>query len=97
MLISITFLVDYTHAFDSIIRNKILDSLSMKKIPSKLVNLIILTLENTTAKVKVNNTFTSDFRVDSGVKQGNPLSPTLLNLVIDTVLEQLDLRNNIST
>ena len=69
----------------------------MKKIPSKLVNLITLTLENTTAKVKVNNTFTSDFRVDSGVKQGNPLSPTLLNLVIDTVLEQLDLRNNIST
>ena len=64
---------DYTHAFDSIIRNKILESLSMNKIPSKLVNLIKLTLENTRAKVKVNNGYTSAFRVDSGVKQGDPL------------------------
>ena len=65
--------IDYTHAFDSILRNKILDSLSMNKIPSKLVNLIKLTLENTRAKVKVNNGYTSAFRVDSGVKQGDPL------------------------
>ena len=89
--------IDYTHAFNSIIRNKILDSLSMTKIPYKLVNLIKLTLEKTTAKVKVNNLYTSDFRVDSGVKQGDPLSPTLFNLVIDPVLKQLDLRGNIST
>jgi hypothetical protein len=45
----------------------------------------------------VNNTYTTDFRIDIGVKQGNPLSPTLFNLVIDTVLTQLDLRGNIST
>jgi len=35
--------------------------------------------------------------VESGVKQGNPLSPTLFSLVIDTVLRKLDLRCNIST
>jgi hypothetical protein len=62
-----------------------------------LTNIIQLTLENTTAKVKVNNTFTTDFKIDTGVKQGDPLSPTLFNLVIDTVLTQLDLRGNIST
>jgi hypothetical protein len=45
----------------------------------------------------VNNTYTTDFRVDIGVKQGDPLSPTLFNLVIDTVLTRLDLRGNIST
>ena len=91
--------IDYTHAFNSIIKNKILDYLSMNKIPSKLANLIKLTFENTTAKVKVkvNNAFMSDFRVDCGVKQGDLLSPTLFNLVIDTVLKQLDLRGNTST
>jgi hypothetical protein len=45
----------------------------------------------------VNNTSTTDFRVDIRVKQGDPLSPTLFNLVLDTVLTQLDLRGNIST
>ena len=45
----------------------------------------------------MNNNYTSDFRVDTGEKQGDPLSPTLFNLVIDTVLIQLDLRGNIST
>jgi len=86
-----------SHAFDSILRESILTSLYSNKIPHKLINLIKLTLENTTVKVKVNNNYISDFRVDIGVKQGDPLSPTLFNLVIDTVLTQLDLRGNIST
>ena len=89
--------IDYTHAFDSIKRNKILDSLTQYKIPPKLIRLVKLTLENTTAKVKVNNEYTSEFRVESGVKQGDPLSPTLFSLVIDTVLKKPDLRGNIST
>ena len=35
--------------------------------------------------------------MESGVKQGDPLSLTLFSLVIDTVLNKLDLRDNIST
>jgi porphobilinogen deaminase len=35
--------------------------------------------------------------VESGVKQGDPLSPTLFSLVRNTVLKKLDLRGNIST
>ena len=85
------------HTFDSTKRNKILDFLTQNKTPSKLIRLIKLTLENTTAKVKVNNAYTMEFRAESGVKQSGPLSPTLFSLVIDTVLKKLDLRGNIST
>ena len=46
--------------------------------------------------VKFKNVYTLEFRVESGVKQGDPLSPTILSLVIDTVLKKLDLRGNIS-
>ena len=48
-------------------------------------------------KVKVNNLYTSEFRVESGVTQGGPLSPTLFSLVIDTILKKLNIRGNIST
>ena len=54
-------------------------------------------MENTMAKVKVNNTYTSEFRVESRVKQGDPLSPALFSLVIDTVIKKIDMRGNIST
>jgi len=89
--------IDYSHAFDSIIQESILTTLHLNKIPPKLINVIKLTLDNRTVKVKVNNTYTTDFRVDIGIKQGDPLSLTLFNLVIDTVLTQQDLRGNIST
>jgi sorting nexin-29 len=85
------------HAFDSIKRNKTLDSLNQNKIPPKLIRLIKLTLENITAKVKVNNAYTKEFRVESREKQVELLSPTLFSLVIDTILIKLDLRGNIST
>jgi hypothetical protein len=38
-----------------------------------------------------------EFRVESRVKQGDLLSPTLFSLVIDTLFKKLDLRGNIST
>jgi len=89
--------IDYTHAFDSVKRNKILDSLIQYKIPPKLIRLVMVTLEITTAKLKVNNLCTSEFRVESRVKQGDQLSPTLFSLVTDTILKKLDIRGNIST
>jgi hypothetical protein len=50
--------------------NKILDSLIQNKIPSKLIRLINLTLENRTAKVKIHNVYTAEFKVETGVKPG---------------------------
>jgi retron-type reverse transcriptase len=63
----------------------------------KLVRLIGLTITNTTAKVKIGNQLTKEFRIINGVKQGDPLSATLFSIVIDSVLKQLDLKGNIST
>ena len=67
--------IDYSHAFDSIIRESILTTLHSNKIPPKLINLIKLTLENTTVKVRVNNNYTSDFRAEIGVNKENHFRP----------------------
>ena len=89
--------IDFSNAFDSVCRNKLIECLSYYKVPKKLICLIALTLINTTAKIKVNNNVSEEFKIQCGVKQGDPLSATLFCLVIDFILKKLDLRGNIST
>ena len=88
--------IDYTQAFDTVHRDKILKYLNNYRIPSKLMKLIAKTLEDTKARVKINQTYTGKFEISTGVKQGDPLSATLFSIVID-IIKQLELRGNIST
>jgi hypothetical protein len=89
--------VDYTHAFDSAYRNKLIECLKKFDVPDKLIRLIALTLKHTRARVKINKDYTEEFIVECGVKQGDPLSATLFSLLIDTILKQMELRGNITT
>jgi hypothetical protein len=49
------------------------------------------------AIVKINNEFTDKFDVQTGVKQGDPLSATLFSIAMDSILDKIELRGNIST
>jgi hypothetical protein len=89
--------VDYIQASDSINRNKVTDSLNQYNILSKLKKLIAPTLTGTNAKLKINNEFTKKFNVQTGVKQGGPLSATLFSIAMDSILKKMELRGNIST
>jgi hypothetical protein len=81
--------IHYSHAFDFIIRESIQTALYLNKLPPKLINLIQLTLQNTTTNVKVYNTFRTDFKIDTEVKKGDQLSPTLFNLDLDRLGNEL--------
>ena len=78
--------VDYTQVFDSV-RNKIIECLTKYEISTKIIRLTGLTFINATAKVKINNQVTEEFRVDSGVKQGDPLSAIWFSTVMDSMLK----------
>jgi hypothetical protein len=69
--------VDYTHAFDSVYRNKLIECLKKFDVPDKLIRLIVLTFKYTRERVKINKDYTEEFIVKCGVKQGDPLSATL--------------------
>jgi len=56
-----------------------------------------LTLQVTKFRVKVHQNYTEKFEILTGVKQGDPLSATLFSIVIDDILQELELRGNIST
>jgi hypothetical protein len=61
--------VAYTHAFDSVYRNKLIECLKKFDVPDKLIILIALTLKHTRARVKLNKDYTEEFTVKCGVKQ----------------------------
>jgi hypothetical protein len=89
--------IHYTQAFDSVFRDKIIKCLNKYEIPSKLIKLIVKTLQDTKARVKVNQNYTEKFEISTGVKQGDPLSATIFIIVIDDILKQLELRGIVST
>jgi len=54
--------------------------------PKKLIKLVKLCMENTQYTVRVDNTMSTPFTVDTGLKQGDALSPILFNLVLEKVV-----------
>jgi len=88
--------MDYTSAFDSVHRNKLIECLKKIDVPDKLIRIIAITLIHTTAKVKVNWDFTEEFIVKYRVRKGDPLITTLFSIVIDTILKQMEQRGNIT-
>jgi hypothetical protein len=83
--------IDYTQAFDKVYRTAVIKSLKQFRIPKKLQNLITLTLQNTTAQVRANNDLTEAVDINTGVRQGDPLSALLFSTVIDIVMKNLDI------
>ena len=77
-----------------IFRDKIIEYINKYEITIKLIT---RTLQDTKARVKVNQNFKEKFEITTGVKQGDTLSAILFSIVIDDILKQLELRCNIST
>ena len=48
------------------------------------------------ASVKMENLISKPFSISSGVCQGDPLSATIFNLILDSVIKKLNLRGYIS-
>jgi hypothetical protein len=48
-------------------------------------------------KVKVNNSYSEWFETKTGVRQGDPLSALLFSVVLNSVMDNLEVRGNITT
>jgi sorting nexin-29 len=77
--------IDFKRAFDTLDRQKVIQTLQEKGIPNKLITLVKMTIHHTRASVIVENVKTDFFDVSTLVRQGDPLSSTLFNLVLDSV------------
>jgi sorting nexin-29 len=89
--------VDFSQAFDTINRDVIYNSLIKHNVPNKLIKLIKLTMQQTKMKVEVNNSYSEWFETKTGVRQGDPLSALLFSVVLNSIMDNLEVRGNIST
>jgi sorting nexin-29 len=87
--------IDFTEAFDSVNREKLLEIMYEYGISKKLIRLVEMSLNTTKAKVKVGNNLSKEFEFNKGVKQGDGLSTTLFILALHKAAMKTELRGTI--
>lgn len=81
--------IDYSKAFDSISHKAIWESLENQGIPSKYINIIKNIYSNSVARIKL-ETLGKQFKIEKGVRQGDPLSPKLFSAALENIFRKLD-------
>ena len=80
--------IDFSAAFDSVNRDAMWEIAAAKGVPSKIINMLKCLYQRTSCRVRVYNSDSKPFEVNSGVRQGSILSPLLFIMVNDWILEQ---------
>ena len=81
--------IDFRKAFDSVSRDGLWSILGFRGIPPKIVQLISHLYTGTESAVKCGGSISSFFPVDSGVRQGCVLAPTLFSVSMDWIMERV--------
>lgn len=79
--------VDFKKAYDSLDRQTLFLTLKERGIDKNTRKLVEETLMNTTSKVKFLGEVSESFKIKTGVRQGDGLSPILFNLVLDKIIK----------
>ena len=82
--------IDFSKAFDTIPRDKLLKKLLNYNIKGNFFNTIKNIYTNDKACVKINNKVTEIFNINQGVRQGCILSPLLFNIFLSDLPELID-------
>ena len=84
--------LDLAKAFDTISHKSIKKGLMRKGVPDEVVEGILEMYQNSSTIITLKGKSTRRIAINSGVKQGCPLSPLLFNIVMDELIERLKKR-----
>ena len=83
--------IDISKAFDTIPHGAISRALSRFRIPVPFIQLIMESYKDVSTTISAGGSHTQRIPIRRGVKQGDPLSPLLFNMVLDELLCSLPL------
>jgi len=78
--------IDFSAAFDSVHRVSMWKAMLVDGIPVKIVNILRSYDEGAECSVRVYGEFIDSFNVTTGVRQGCILSPMIVNIIIDWIM-----------
>jgi hypothetical protein len=79
--------IDFKQAFDNINRNSLVEQMQQMKIPEKLIKLTKMTMGNSRARISTAEGVTNEINIKRGVRQGDALSSTLINIALDGAIK----------
>jgi len=82
--------IDFKYAYDSINRNQLWVALEDFGFPSKFLRLIRNCNSNTFCRVRFLGETSTQLEVRNGIRQGNALSPILINLALERVIREMN-------
>lgn len=81
--------IDFKKSYDCLSRNSIWNAMQEIGVPKKLIRMTKECTNNSRNKVRVMGEESESFGVESGVKQGDGLSPLLFNITLEKVIKDL--------
>ncbi|VVC37111.1 Reverse transcriptase domain [Cinara cedri] len=81
--------VDFKTAYDSVDRKKLWNVMSRLGIPEKLTRIIKVCVQGSKCKVSFGGTYSNEFPVSTGLRQGDALSPALFNIALESMVRQV--------
>jgi len=86
--------VDYEKAYDSVNRNELWKAMREFGIPMKLIGMTRLTVQYTEGMVRIGGRLSPIFRINTGLRQGDLLSPMLFSLALEAVIRKVKVRTD---
>lgn len=81
--------VDMTKAFDRVRLKDVLEIMRTKGLNHRLINLTYDINTQCKTKIRAGHMTTKDIEINTGIRQGDSLSPFIFNLIMDKIIENL--------
>ena len=84
--------IDFSKAYDSIDRGKIIDILTYYKIDCQIIDIVAEIYKNDLTKIKLGEGSEIDFEITNGIRQGCNLSPTIFKMITYRIIEEVQFK-----